>query len=167
MTDDPASADTARALAASLFAELIVGEQLANRLVTRSLPGGMQLSHFSVLNLLAHLNEERTPAQLAEAFHVGRSAMTNTLARLEWAGHVHVRPDWDDARRKWVAISPSGRWKSKSDRRMGPCRRAARPGQEGAAGAARSRWRDLFSGASAPAIAGPRRDVQPFQAGPL
>ena len=109
MTDDAASAETARALAASLFAELIVGEQLANRLVTRSLPGGMQLSHFSVLNLLAHLNEERTPAQLAEAFHVGRSAMTNTLARLEWAGHVHVRPDWDDARRKWVAISPSGR----------------------------------------------------------
>ena len=109
MTDDPATAETARALAASLFAELIVGEQLANRLVTRSLPGGMQLSHFSVLNLLAHLNEERTPAQLAEAFHVGRSAMTNTLARLEWAGHVHVRPDWDDARRKWVAISPSGR----------------------------------------------------------
>lgn len=109
MTDDPATAETARALAASLFAELIVGEQLANRLVTRSLPGGMQLSHFSVLNLLAHLNEERTPAQLAEAFHVGRSAMTNTLSRLEWAGHVHVRPDWDDARRKWVAISPSGR----------------------------------------------------------
>lgn len=109
MTDDTASVETARALAASLFAELIVGEQLANRLVTRSLPGGMQLSHFSVLNLLAHLNEERTPAQLAEAFHVGRSAMTNTLSRLEWAGYVHVRPDWDDARRKWVAISPSGR----------------------------------------------------------
>lgn len=109
MTDDPANAETARALAASLFAELIVGEQLANRLVTRSLPGGMQLSHFSVLNLLAHLNDERTPAQLAEAFHVGRSAMTNTLSRLEWAGYVHVRPDWDDARRKWVAISPSGR----------------------------------------------------------
>ena len=109
MTDDTASVETARALAASLFAELIVGEQLANRLVTRSLPGGMQLSHFSVLNLLAHLNEERTPAQLAEAFHVGRSAMTNTLARLEWAGHVHGRPDGDDARRKWVAISPSGR----------------------------------------------------------
>lgn len=103
------SDETARALAASLFAELIVGEQLTNRLVTRSLPGGMQLSHFSVLNLLAHLNEERTPAQLAEAFHVRRSAMTNTLSRLEWAGQVHIRPDWDDARRKWVAISPAGR----------------------------------------------------------
>ena len=35
--------------------------------------------------------------------------MTNTLSRLEWAGHVHIRPDWDDARRKFVAISPSGR----------------------------------------------------------
>ena len=107
MTDDAASAETARALAASLFAELIVGEQLANRLVTRSLPGGMQLSHFSVLNLLAHLNGERTPAELAQAFRVTRGAMTNTLARLDWAGHVHIRPDWDDARRKWVGISRS------------------------------------------------------------
>ena len=35
--------------------------------------------------------------------------MTNTLAKLEWAGHVHIRPDWDDARRKFVAISPAGR----------------------------------------------------------
>ena len=34
---------------------------------------------------------------------------TNTLAKLEWAGHVHIRPDWDDARQKFVAISPSGR----------------------------------------------------------
>lgn len=104
MSDDPVPA-----LAASLFSELMIGDQLAGRLVTRSLPGGMQLSHFSVLNLLAHLQDERTPAQLAEAFHVRRSAMTNTLARLEWAGHVHIRPDWDDARRKFVAISPAGR----------------------------------------------------------
>ena len=103
------SDDAANALAASLFAELMIGEQLANRLVTRSLPGGMQLSHFSVLNLLAHLGCERSPAELAEAFHVQRSAMTNTLARLEWAGHVHIRPDWDDARRKLVSISPAGR----------------------------------------------------------
>ena len=35
--------------------------------------------------------------------------MTNTLAKLEWAGHIHIRPDWDDARQKFVAISPSGR----------------------------------------------------------
>jgi DNA-binding MarR family transcriptional regulator len=35
--------------------------------------------------------------------------MTNTLTKLEWAGYVHIRPDWDDARRKMVAISPAGR----------------------------------------------------------
>lgn len=84
-------------------------EQLARAMIGRSLPGGMQISHFSVLNLLAHLSEERTPAQLAEAFHVTRGAMSNTLARLEWAGHIHIRPDWDDARRKFVSISPAGR----------------------------------------------------------
>jgi DNA-binding MarR family transcriptional regulator len=69
----------------------------------------MQLSHFSVLNHLARSNDERTPAQLARAFHVTRGAMTNTLARLDWAGHIHIRPDWNDARQKFVAISPAGR----------------------------------------------------------
>lgn len=97
------------ALAAGLFAELLIAEQLSRELIGKALPRGMQISHFSVLNLLAHVNEERTPAQLAEAFHVTRGAMTNTLSRLEWAGHVHIRPDWDDARRKFVSISPAGR----------------------------------------------------------
>lgn len=96
-------------LAASLFAEVFIADQLARDLIGKSLPKGMQISHFSVLNLLAHMNVERTPAELAEAFHVTRGAMTNTLSRLEWAGHVHIRPDWDDARRKFVAISPAGR----------------------------------------------------------
>ena len=35
--------------------------------------------------------------------------MTNTLNKLEVAGYIHIRPDWDDARRKMVAISPAGR----------------------------------------------------------
>lgn len=99
----------ADALAASLFSEVFITDQLARSLVGKALPGGMQISHFSVLNLLAHVNEERTPAELAEAFHLTRGAMTNTLSRLEWAGHIHIRPDWDDARRKFVSISPAGR----------------------------------------------------------
>lgn len=97
------------ALAASLFSEVFITDQLARDVVTHALPGGMKISHFSVLNLLAHLNEERTPAELAEAFHVTRGAMTNTLSKLEWAGHIHIRPDWDDARRKFVSLSPAGR----------------------------------------------------------
>ena len=49
-----------------------------------------------------------SPAQLAKSFHVTRGAMTNTLSKLEAAGYVHIRPDWDDARRKQVSISPAG-----------------------------------------------------------
>lgn len=101
--------DKTEDLAVTLFGELFMADQLARNRISKALPKGMELSHFSVLNHLVRLNEERTPAQLARAFHVTRGAMTNTLAKLEWAGHIHVRPDWDDARQKFVAISPSGR----------------------------------------------------------
>lgn len=96
-------------IAVALFAELFITDQLARNRISKVLPKGMELSQFSVLNHLARLGEERTPAQLARAFHVTRGAMTNTLTKLEWAGHVHIRPDWDDARQKFVAISPAGR----------------------------------------------------------
>ena len=96
-------------IAVALFGELFMADQLARNRISKVLPKGMELSHFGVLNHLARINDERTPAQLARAFHVTRGAMTNTLNRLEWAGHVHIRPDWDDARQKFVAISPAGR----------------------------------------------------------
>ncbi len=102
-------ADKSEDIAVTLFGELFMADQLARNRISKVLPRGMQLSHFSVLNHLARLNEERTPAQLARSFHVTRGAMTNTLAKLEWAGHIHIRPDWDDARRKFVGLSPSGR----------------------------------------------------------
>jgi DNA-binding MarR family transcriptional regulator len=103
------SAEKTEDIAVALFGELFMADQLARNRIQKVLPKGMQLSHFSVLNHLARINDERTPAQLARSFHVTRGAMTNTLARLEWAGHVHIRPDWEDARQKFVAISPSGR----------------------------------------------------------
>lgn len=100
--------DTQDALAISLFSELLMADQLLRNRLTRVLPNRMEISHFSVLNHLARVQEERTPAQLARSFHVTRGAMTNTLAKLEVAGYIHIRPDWDDARRKMVAISPAG-----------------------------------------------------------
>jgi DNA-binding MarR family transcriptional regulator len=103
------SSEKADDIAVALFGELFMADQLARNRISKVLPKGMELSHFSVLNHLARVGDERTPAQLARAFHVTRGAMTNTLGRLEWAGHVHIRPDWEDARQKFVAISPSGR----------------------------------------------------------
>lgn len=72
------------------------------------MPKGMELSHFMVLNHFSRLGGEKTPAQLARVFHVTKGAMTNTIRKLDDAGYVHVRPDWDDARRKWVSLSPAG-----------------------------------------------------------
>ncbi|MEL6690587.1 MAG: MarR family winged helix-turn-helix transcriptional regulator [Pseudomonadota bacterium] len=96
-------------LPVAVFSEILVIEQMVRNRVSKALPKGMELSHFTVLNHLAHAGDERSPAQLAKAFHVTRGAMTNTLSRLEWAGYVHIRPDWEDARRKKIAISPAGR----------------------------------------------------------
>lgn len=100
ITNDP--------LAIALFSEVAMADQLARSRLSKVLPKGMEVSHFSVLNHLAHISAERTPAQLARLFHVTKGAMTNTLGKLETAGFVHIRPDWDDARRKFVAISPAG-----------------------------------------------------------
>ncbi|TQM94546.1 MarR family winged helix-turn-helix transcriptional regulator [Roseinatronobacter monicus] len=96
-------------MANALFSELLMADQLARNRLSKVLPKGMELSHFGVLNLLARQRTELSPAELARAFHVTRGAMTNTLNKLNWAGYVHIRPDWDDARRKMVAISPAGR----------------------------------------------------------
>jgi DNA-binding MarR family transcriptional regulator len=100
--------DATNNLAVTLFSEILAVDQLARANVAKVLPKGMELSHFSVLNHLAHSGAERSPGELARTFHLTRGAMTNTLGKLEWAGWVHIRPDWDDARRKMVAISPSG-----------------------------------------------------------
>ncbi|MCK0141333.1 MarR family transcriptional regulator [Aliiroseovarius sp. F20344] len=103
------SESSAETLSVALFSEMFMADQLARNRLSKALPKGMELSHFSVLNHLARVGEEKSPAQLAKSFHVTRGAMTNTLNKLEWAGHVHIRPDWDDARRKFVTISPSGK----------------------------------------------------------
>ena len=95
-------------LAIALFSEISAADQMARTRFSRALPKGMELSHFSVLNHFARLGGEKTPAQLARIFHVTKGAMTNTLSKLEIAGYVHIRPDWDDARRKFVSISPAG-----------------------------------------------------------
>lgn len=95
-------------LAVTLFSEIIASEQMMRGRLSRALPRGMELSHFMVLNYLAGQSGERTPAQIARIFHLTKGAITNTLSKLEAKGYIHIRPDWDDARRKKVSISQAG-----------------------------------------------------------
>ncbi len=95
-------------LAITLFSEIGVIDQLARTRLSRALPEGMELSHFAVLNHFSHAGGERSPAQLARMLHVTKAAMTNTMNRLHESGYIHIRPDWDDARKKWLSISPAG-----------------------------------------------------------
>jgi DNA-binding MarR family transcriptional regulator len=96
-------------LAIALISEIMTAEQLIRGKISKALPKGMEPSHFSVLNHLVRSGTEKSPAQLARSFHVTKGAMTNTLGKLEAAGYVHIRPDWDDARRKQVSVSSSGK----------------------------------------------------------
>ncbi|MDG1009854.1 MAG: MarR family transcriptional regulator [Amylibacter sp.] len=91
-----------------LFSELIAADQTIKAVLARNLPKGMEMSHFSVLTQLAHVGEV-SPAKLARSFGLTKGAITNTLKKLELAGYIHIRPDWEDSRKKQVSISDSGR----------------------------------------------------------
>ena len=91
-----------------LLSEIATIEQLARNRLDNALPKDLNISSFSVLNHFSGSKAEKTPLQLARSFHVTKGAMTNTLNKLEKQGYIHVRPDWNDARKKCVSISQSG-----------------------------------------------------------
>lgn len=91
-----------------LLSEIATIEQLARNKLDNALPKNLNISSFSVLNHFTGSKAEKTPLQLARSFHVTKGAMTNTLNKLETLGYIHVRPDWNDARKKRISISQSG-----------------------------------------------------------
>jgi len=93
-----------------LFNEIGIINQLATTAFERALPKGMTQAQFSILNHFVRLgHHERSPAQLASAFQVTRPTMTSTLARMERAGLVAIRPDPRDGRAKLVSVTKKGR----------------------------------------------------------
>ena len=96
-------------LAVSLFSEISTIDHLLKVRLSKTLPQGMELSHFAILNHFSTLQGEKTPAQLARSFNVTKGAITNTLTKLSKMGYIHIRPDWDDGRSKQVSISTAGK----------------------------------------------------------
>jgi DNA-binding MarR family transcriptional regulator len=76
--------------------------------VTRRLPAGVSFAQYEVLRFLEIRGDGRTPAEIARALDAPKSALTNTLQRLEAAGLVRVEPCGQDARKKRVWLTPAG-----------------------------------------------------------
>lgn len=97
-------------IAFDFFNEIGIIDQLAGTILDRALPAGMTRAQFVVLNHFVRLgHDERSPAQLANAFQVTRPTMTSTLSRMARDGLIAVRNDPADGRAKLISLTPKGR----------------------------------------------------------
>lgn len=91
-----------------LFNEIGIIAQLSRASFEARLPKGVLLPHFSVLNHLVRVGDGPTPLHLANAFQVPKTSMTHTLASLEKAHYIVLRPHEKDGRSKRVYITEQG-----------------------------------------------------------
>jgi DNA-binding MarR family transcriptional regulator len=93
----------------AFFLEVGILAQLSRAMFEARLPPGFALPQFTVLNHLVRVKDGRTPLELARAFQVPKTSMTHSLAVLERAGLVEMRPNARDGRSKCVFITEPGR----------------------------------------------------------
>lgn len=104
------SQDEALATAFDVMTETAIIGRLADTALEQTLPGGLSVAGFGVLNHFVRLNlTGESPSKLARAFQVAKGAMTYTLQQLESRGYVSILPDPSDARGKVVRITAKGR----------------------------------------------------------
>jgi DNA-binding MarR family transcriptional regulator len=89
--------------------EIGIIDQLGTTLFERSMPHGLTLPQFVVLNHFVRLGGDRSPHDLATAMQVTKATMTSTLHRLEAKGFITSSPDPKDGRGKRIAITDRGR----------------------------------------------------------
>lgn len=92
-----------------LFNEIGILAQLTRAMFEARLPPGFVLAQFAVLNHLIRVKDGQTPLALARAFQVPKTSMTHSLAVLEGAGLVALRPNPEDGRSKLVFLTEAGR----------------------------------------------------------
>ena len=91
------------------FNEIGIIAQLSSTLFNRSLPDGLSVAHFSILNHLVRLGDGRTPIQLASAFQVTKATMSHSIDVLSQRGFIRVEKHPDDGRSKLVFLTKPGR----------------------------------------------------------
>ena len=97
-------------IAFTFFNQIGIIDQRASTLFARSLPKGMTIAQFGVLNHFVRLDiVEKSPTELARTFQVTRGTMTSTLGRMHRAELIAIRPDHRDGRGKLVGLTEKGR----------------------------------------------------------
>ena len=96
-------------IAFRIMNEIAIIDQLGTTIFERSMPHGLTLPQFVVLNHFVRLGGDRTPVELASAIQVTKATMTSTLQRLEAKGFITSAPDPKDGRSKRIAITAQGR----------------------------------------------------------
>jgi len=91
------------------FTEIGIINQLSTAMFAKSLPEGVQPSHFSILNHLARMGDGKTPMRIASAMQVTKNTMTHSLKVLQDRGYIDVQPDPEDGRGKRVYLTETGR----------------------------------------------------------
>lgn len=89
--------------------EIGIINQLSATAFERTMPDGMTMAQFSVLNHFVRLGGPRNQVDLARVFQVTKGAMTNTVGKLSGKGLVSVVDDPSDKRAKLVDITDAGR----------------------------------------------------------
>lgn len=105
----PDRSPTPEATLFAFFNEVGILAQLSRALFEARLPPGFNLPQFAVLNHLVRVRDGQTPLVLARAFQVPKTSMTHSLAVLERAGLIEMRPNARDGRSKCVFITEAGR----------------------------------------------------------
>lgn len=105
----PDQGPTPEATLFAVFNEVGILAQLSRALFEARLPSGFILPQFAVLNHLIRVKDGQTPLALARAFQVPKTSMTHSLAVLERAGLIEMRPNARDGRSKCVFITEAGR----------------------------------------------------------
>jgi DNA-binding MarR family transcriptional regulator len=105
----PDQGPTPEAKLFAFFNEIGILAQLSRALFEARLPPEFNLPQFAVLNHLVRVKDGQTPLALARAFQVPKTSMTHSLAVLERAGLIEMRPNARDGRSKCVFITEGGR----------------------------------------------------------
>lgn len=106
--DQPANDESGKEVF-RFFNELFIIQQLASTVFNQSMPDGLHVSHFAVINHLVRVGDCRTPLQIASAMQVTKPTMTHTVNVLVGHGLVEIFPNGDDGRSKLVCLTDEGK----------------------------------------------------------